>query len=97
MNIDSSNERSRIGCAPLLAISQLIRDEVADWYSTISPHKGNATVTWQKLKELTPTKGEESGSRKIVDGNSCSGSRNRGTSIGHNRNRVFQGHSEHNN
>ncbi|ENN73755.1 hypothetical protein D910_04683 [Dendroctonus ponderosae] len=28
-----------IGCAPLLAISQLIRDEVADWYSTISPHK----------------------------------------------------------
>ncbi|KAH1027101.1 hypothetical protein HUJ05_000669 [Dendroctonus ponderosae] len=51
----------------------------------------------QKLKELTPTKGEESGSREIVDDNRCSVSKHRGTSIGHNRMRAFQGHSEHNN
>ncbi|KAH1023680.1 hypothetical protein HUJ05_003291 [Dendroctonus ponderosae] len=49
------------------------------------------------LEELTPTKGEESGSRKIVVDNRCSGSKHTGTSIGHNRIRAFQGHSEHNN
>ncbi|KAH1006062.1 hypothetical protein HUJ04_006944 [Dendroctonus ponderosae] len=54
-------------------------------------------VTKQKLKELTPTKGTESGSRKIMDDNRCSGSKHRETSIGHNRIRAFQGHSEHNN
>ncbi|ENN82849.1 hypothetical protein YQE_00783, partial [Dendroctonus ponderosae] len=32
---------------------------------------------------------------KIVDDNRCSGSRDRGTSIGHNCRRAFQGHLEH--
>ncbi|ENN83379.1 hypothetical protein YQE_00262, partial [Dendroctonus ponderosae] len=49
----------------------------------------------QKLKELTPTKGEEIGCRKIVDDNRGSGSRHRGTGIGHNCRRAFQEHSEH--
>ncbi|KAH1028278.1 hypothetical protein HUJ05_001650 [Dendroctonus ponderosae] len=54
-------------------------------------------ATIDKLKGLTPTKGKESGYRKIVDDNRCSGSKHRGTSIGYYRIRVFQRHSEHNN
>ncbi|KAH1021883.1 hypothetical protein HUJ04_011367 [Dendroctonus ponderosae] len=51
--------------------------------------------TKTKLKELTPKKGEESGSKKIVDDNRCSGSRHKETNIAHKCRGAFQGHSEH--